>query len=283
MADVTYQRVSDLLRGVFELLWSKPEGLPAREVLAFLREIVELSDFEKGVIAPSHMPRYEKIVRIAIIPLVKAGWLNKSSKGIWSITEEGREASRKYSTIQELYRDAVRLLEEREQKQQTFFLAMEEAEELAWDQIQRFIVEMKREEIRHLISGLLLAMGYQLGWVAPVAKDHGQIDMIAIVDPLGVKGSQIVVQIKHKKQTITLEGLRSFLPVLGTDRYGLLISIGGFSKGLREEALGDQYKRVILWDLDDLFELWVKYYSKLDQDTQAYLPLKAVYFLNSFS
>jgi restriction system protein len=283
MADVSYQRVSELLRGVFELLWRKPEGLPAREVLAFLREIVELSDFEKGVIAPSHMPRYEKIVRIAIIPLVKAGWLDKSSAGIWSITREGREVGQKYPTVQELYQDAVRLLEEREQKQQISFLAMEEAEELAWDQIHRFLVEMKREDIRHLVSGLLQAMGYHLAWVAPVDKDHGQIDMIATVDPLGVNGSQIVVQIKHKKQTITLEGLRSFLPVLGTDRHGLLISIGGLSKGLREEAIGDQYKRITLWDLDDLFELWVKYYNKLDQDTRACLPLKAVYFLNSFS
>ena len=78
MTDITLDRVSELLRNVIELLWSKPEGLFAREVLAFLPEISGLSNYERGTSAPSHMPRYEKVVRLAAIPLVNAGWLNRA-------------------------------------------------------------------------------------------------------------------------------------------------------------------------------------------------------------
>ncbi len=280
MADVNLVRVFELLRSLFELLWNKPEGLPAREVLAFLPEITNLTEYERETASPFNMPRYEKIVRIAIIPLVKAGWLSKSDKGRWSITDEGREACRRYPNVRELYTEAVRLFEERGQSIPAILLTTEVAKELAWEQIQRYLMEMKRTEFQHLVADLLVAMGYYLAWVAPPDKDRGQVDMVVKVDPLGAKGAQILVQIKHKGQTITSEGLRSFLSGLGASHYGLLISSGGFTEGIREEALNDAYRRVTLWGVEDIFDLWIRYYTELDQDAHARLPIEAVYFLS---
>ena len=39
MPEITLSRIGTLLRGVLELLWNKPEGLPANEILAFLPEL----------------------------------------------------------------------------------------------------------------------------------------------------------------------------------------------------------------------------------------------------
>ena len=67
MADVTLNRIGELLRSVLELLWNKPEGMPAREILAFLPEITQLTEYEKGYAPPTNTPRYERIVRLATI------------------------------------------------------------------------------------------------------------------------------------------------------------------------------------------------------------------------
>src|SRR5512137_2579600 len=101
MADVTLNRIGELLRSVLELLWGKPDGMPAREVLAFLPEITALTEYERGYSPSTNMPRYERIVRLATIPLVKAGWLVKTDKGRWLITDEGRRAARRYPNARE--------------------------------------------------------------------------------------------------------------------------------------------------------------------------------------
>ena len=41
MADVTLGRIGELLRCVLELLWNKPEGMPAKELIASLPEVAQ--------------------------------------------------------------------------------------------------------------------------------------------------------------------------------------------------------------------------------------------------
>ncbi len=279
MADITLSRIGELLRSVLELLWNKPEGLPAKEIMAFLPEITQLTDYERGYSPPTNTPRYERIIRLATIPLVKAGWLVKNNKGRWYITEEGRQACRRYPNAQELYKEAIRLFEESRQSVPAVTMTVEEAEEKAWEQIQRYLQEARRIEFQTLTADLLEAMGYHVAWSAPAEKDRGQIDIVAYVDPIGAKGPRILVQVKHKGQAITLEGLNAFLSVLGTNDYGLLISTGGFTTEVREEIRMDAFQKTTLLDLEGFFDLWVKYYGKLGQEAQNRFPLKIVYFL----
>src|SRR5574340_1169498 len=159
MADITLNRIGELLRSVLELLWNKPGGLPAREIIAFLPEITTLSDYKKAYAPPSNVPRYEKYVRLATIPLVKAGWLVKNNKGRWYITDEGREACRRYENAQDLYKEALRIFDENRQSAPAIITAVEEAEEKAWEQIQRYLQASRRIEFQTLVADLLIAMG----------------------------------------------------------------------------------------------------------------------------
>ena len=131
-----------------------------------------------------------------------------------------------------------------------------------------------------MIADLLEAMGYFVVWIAPPEKDHGQIDMVAYADPLGVKGSRILIQVKHKGQALTLEGLKSFLSVLSTNDYGVLISSGGFTYEVAEEIRNEALQRTTLLDLENFFDLWVKYYEELSQEAKNRFPLKKIYFLH---
>lgn len=152
MPDVTLSRIGALLRGVLELLWNKSEGMPASEILAFLPELTPLSDYEKGYSPSTNVPRYERIVRLAIIPLEKAGWLAKSNKGRWCLTEEGRQACRRFPNVQEFYKEAIKLLDEVKQDAPSYTVVAEEAEEKAWELIQKYLQAIRRTEFQDLIA-----------------------------------------------------------------------------------------------------------------------------------
>ena len=280
MAEVTVTRVGELLRSVLELLWNKPEGIPAQEILSYLPQITHLTEYEKGYAPPTNIPRYERIVRLATIPMVQAGWLIKNNKGRWFITEEGREACRRLRGPQELYKEALDRLEIVKQGVPTYAMTVEEAEEKAWDQIQRYLQSTRRVAFQGMTADLMKAMGYHVAWIAPPEKDHGRIDLVAYTDPIGAKGPRILVQLQHKGQAVTMEGLKSFLSVMSDGDYGLLISTGGFTYEVSEARRRETFKKTTLLDLENFFDLWVRYYDQLSEEARARFPLTKIYFLS---
>lgn len=280
MADVMLNRIGELLRSVLELLWSKPEGMPAQEILAYLPQITELTEHEKGFAPPTNIPRYERIVRLATVPLVQAGWLVKSSKGRWSITAEGRRACQKISNAEELYKEAVQRLEDGEQADPAYGMSVEEAEEKAWEQIESHLLEARPVDFRSLIAELLKAMGYHVAWVAPPEKERGRIDVVAYTDPVSAEGPRILVQFKHNGQALNMEGLESFLSALGARDYGLVVSSRGFTTDVTRQVKSEAFQKMTLLDLESFFDLWVRYYDELSEAARNRFPLKAIYFLN---
>lgn len=74
MAEVTRQRVGEILRAVYEVLLGKPDGVPASEVIAQAEKRLTLTPYELGEYPSSPgRKRFEKILRFSSIPHVKAG------------------------------------------------------------------------------------------------------------------------------------------------------------------------------------------------------------------
>ena len=99
------------------------------------------------------------------------------------------------------------------------------------------------------------------------------------MDPLGTRLPRIKVQVKRQQNSVSVEGLRSFLALLGDDDVGLFVSTGGFTKDAEQEARTQEKRRVILIDLERLFDLWVEHYPRLDDDARRRLPLRPIHFL----
>ncbi len=283
MAEITPGRIGEFLRIVFDLLWNRPEGLPAAELLAQIPNATSLTEYERGFFpAAPNSPRYEKIIRLATIPLVKAGWLVKS-KGRWYITEDGRQACRQFPDAEAFYAEATRLYREYYEwrgGRPTIALTVEEAEETAWDQIQKYLQAMKPFEFLTCVGDLLQAMEFRVAWMAPPGKERGAVDMIVYKDALGISVPRIIVQVKHRGQAATIEGLRSFVSVLGQDDFGLFVSSGGFTADTKEAARTQERHKVSLMDLENFFDLWVEHYEALSQEARQRLPLKPVQFLS---
>ena len=295
MAEKTSRkRTGELVRELFKILMPHADGVPAREALDTLRQRVQLSEYEQGFYKSGGL-RFEKIVRFATVDCVKAGWLQKQ-KGRWSITDEGKQAFAADPNPESFYKRAVKLYHEWKASQpggdpdsdqeeidddgsgKAASITFEQAEEQAWVEIEQYLREMKPYDFQDLVASLLRAMGYHIAWVSPPGKDGG-IDIIAWSDPLGTRPPRIKVQVKRVGQNVSVDGLRSFMAILGDDDVGLFVTTAGFTKDAEEEARTQEKRKVTLVNLEKLFDLWVEYYSKLDDNARRRLPLQPIHFL----
>jgi restriction system protein len=294
MAEITSKRRGELVRGVFEVLVDKPDGLPAAQTLKAVEQIVPPSDFERETYPRNPgVRRYEKTIRFATIPSVKAGWLVKSG-GSWSLTEEGNLAYRSFPDPEAFEKEAVRgyraWAKEQEPEQAEIEEAsevadsagtLEEAQESAWAEIRAYLTTMPPYDFQRLVGALLKAMGYYVDWIAPPGPDGG-IDLVAHTDPLGTTGPRIKVQVKRRDtEKVSAESLRAFMAVLGEQDVGIYISAAGFSAVAKREARSQEKRRLKLIDLELFVDLWVQHMQGLPDVDRRRLPLKPVYFLAS--
>ncbi|MBI2891594.1 MAG: restriction endonuclease [Nitrospirae bacterium] len=293
MAEITRRRLGELLRDLFEILLRTPDGMQARDALAALAPEVKLTAYEAGDYE-SGGRRFEKIVRFATVDTVKAGWLEKT-KGRWSVTDQGKQAVGKYADPEAFYREAVKLYRQWKASRpesepesdeeptdrtsaKATSITYEEAEEQAWAEIEAYLREMNPYDFQELVASLLRGMGYHVSWVAPPGKDGGT-DILAWSDPLGTRPPRIKVQVKRQDQPINVDGLRSFMALLGDEDVGLFVSAGGFTKDAHEEARTQEKRRVTLVDLERLVDMWIEHYGKLEEPARRRLPLQPIWFL----
>jgi restriction system protein len=281
MPNMTMKRAGELLRSIFEILWDKPDGLSAREVLAQIPTVAKLTEEERSISPKTNAPRYEKTVRLATIPLTHAGWLIKSDKGRWYITEDGYQACRRYVNVQEFYAEAIRVYNERRRVSPESIITMEIAQETAWAEIEKHLHQLSLAELRTMLNALLRAMGYHPSRMIPSEKQRAHVDLIAFADPIGVKAQRIMVQIRQKGQAVTLEGVRSFLSVLNPNDFGMIVSMAGFTNDALQEAGSEQSHRLTLLDAISFFDLWERFYAQLGQEAYSLLPLRPINFLAS--
>lgn len=294
MAEITPRRTGELLRELFSILMAAPDGVQASAALQALANRVILRPYEADSYESSGR-RFEKIVRFATVDCVKAGWLVKD-KGIWTITEECRKAYLELPDPEAFYQRACKLDAEWRAAQpdadvaatagtglgtepdttaEAVSVTYEEAEEQAWAEISAYLRAMDPYDFQDLVADLLRAMSHHVTWVSLPGKDGG-IDILARPDALGTRPPRIEVQVKRQQQAVSVDGLRSFMALLGDGDVGLFVCTGDFTKDAETEARTQEKRRVRLIGLEKLFDLWDKHYEKLTNQAKRRLPLRSI-------
>ncbi len=281
MSNITSQRAGELLRSVFEILWDRSEGLSAQEVLSQIPHIAQLTDDELNLSPNAHSPRYEKVIRIAIIPIVQVGWLTKNKNGLWRITQDGYDACGKFASVRDFYQEAMRLYNERRRALPENTITLEIAQETAWGQIKKHLNNLTQNDLQTMLAELLRVMEYYPSAMTLPEKLRGKIDLIAHTDPLGTEGPRIVAQIKHKGQAVTLEGVKSFISILSPNDFGMIVSMAGFTNEALQEVSENNFQKITALDAAAFFNHWETYYNELDRGVRRFLPLKAINFLDT--
>ena len=138
------------------------------------------------------------------------------------------------------------------------------------------IAGLSWQDLQILVAGVLRAMGYKTR-ISPAGSDRGK-DIIASPDGLGFEDPRIIVEVKHRPQsTMGTQEIRSFLGGRHPGDKGLYVSTGGFSKEAHYEAERANIP-VTLIGLDELVELMVGNYDKMDTEVQRLVPLKRVFW-----
>jgi restriction system protein len=302
MAEITKKSIrrGELARAAIKVLVDCPDGLPAKEVIKRVESIVPPTAYEDGAYPNNpKIRRFDNSVRFATIGPVKAGWLIKS-KGKWQVTDEGTEAYRKFPTPEQFGSEIHRLYwqwadsrpEEPDAEVDSVetpkslaadttpsaATTLEEAEEVAWAEIEQHLTTMPPYDFQSLVAALLKAMGYHVSWIAPPGPDRG-IDIVAHTNPLGTSVPRIKVQVKRRANKITAEGLRSFMAVLGEHDVGIFVCSGGFTPDAEMEARTQEKRKITLMNLERLFDLWVLHYDRISEAEKHLLPLRPIYYL----
>lgn len=147
----------------------------------------------------------------------------------------------------------------------------EEAFEITKDRINR----LDWDELQELVAGLLRAMGYKTRVAAP-GPDRG-VDIMASPDGFGFESPRIMVEVKHRGDSIGAQEIRSFIGGRHKDDKGMYVSTGGFTKEARYEAERANIP-VFLMDLNELVKALYRHYESMDIDSQSLIPLKKIYW-----
>jgi restriction system protein len=148
-------------------------------------------------------------------------------------------------------------------------------ESQAFERIKDIVNQLQWDEMQELVAGILRAMGYKTQ-VSPPGADRGK-DIIASPDGFGFENPRIVVEVKHRKEKMGSQEIRSFLGGRHKDDRGLYVSTGGFSVDGQYEA-DRATVPLTLWTLDHLVRALVEHYDKTDSETKRLVPLKRIYW-----
>lgn len=149
----------------------------------------------------------------------------------------------------------------------------------ARDEILKFIqANFKGHDLARLVDAVLRAQGYKTE-VSPPGPDGG-VDILAGCGALGFDQPRLCVQVKSGSGA---EGQKTFNELLGVvskfaSQQGLLVSWGGFSNAVKQDAKKDFF-RIRLWDQGDVVNAILENYERLDAEIKAELPLKRIWVM----
>lgn len=152
---------------------------------------------------------------------------------------------------------------------------LNEIESQALERIKDQVNELDWDDMQQLVAGILRAMGYKTQ-ISALGSDRGK-DIVASPDGFGFEHPRIVVEVKHRKEQMGSQDIRSFLGGRHKDDRGLYVSTGGFSKDAQYEADRAAIP-LAMWTLDHLVRALIEHYDATDAETKRIVPLKRLYW-----
>src|ERR1035438_1166770 len=157
---------------------------------------------------------------------------------------------------------------------ETVALVAEDIEQNTRDFIFKQLAQhFKGYGLQSFVSHLLTTMGYRTVESAK-GTDEG-VDIIAHKDELKLEPPIIKVQVKSTEGSIGGPDVRQLSGNLGTGEYGLLVTLGSFSRQAVDFAKSRPNMRLI--DGDEFIRFILTHYEQLDPKYKRFLPLKKLY------
>jgi len=153
----------------------------------------------------------------------------------------------------------------------------EEAEQLTRDFVlKRLAQRFKGLDLEPLVKQLLECMGYRVRFTPP---NEPSVDLIAHRDLLGVEPPIIKVQVKSSDSAVNDKDVSALAGKLQSNDLGLVVALSDFTPPAVQFA--SQRSNLRLINGEELVDLILEHYDKIDSKYKAALPLRRVYIPES--
>jgi restriction system protein len=250
------QYINPLLH-VLRVLGGSAKAAEARVAVAdHLRVGDEVLDEE----LPSGSSRFDNQVSWARFYLVRAGYIDSSKRGVWTLTEKGRSVSAlSEEEIAQLVQDVIAAWGSRPKKSTGAPDDAAPSEVADTDYRTRLLALLKALPPRgfeRLCQRLLREAGFEQVSVTGRSGDGG-IDGIGVLELNAFVSFKVLFQCKRYKESVGPSVVRDFRGAMaGRADKGLILTTGTFSAESRREAVRDGAAPIELVDGDKLVDLF---------------------------
>lgn len=234
------------------------------EVYPRVAELVGLDDDQRAVVTSSGQNRFENRVAWARFYLTKAGYLDSSRRGVWSITDLGRhhlsmrhaDALEVFREVQRTFTSAQRQSAEAESSEDA--VPSDTASPATVNYRDAFLGRvgaLSPGEFERFCRRLLLESGFQAVEVTGRSGDGG-IDGIGLLQINQLVSVKVLFQCKRYVGSVSTDKIRDFRgAMMGRSDNGIIITTGSFTSDARREAVRDGVPPIELVDGERLVDL----------------------------
>jgi len=232
------------------------------EVIDRSIEKMGISESDQTVTLKNGQSRVRNQVQWARLYLVRAGYLDSSKRGVWSLTEKGMSLDIKTFDVLATFRQVQKtFMEEKKIKDQSEPFIDETDEEQIEPQDHRarllnLIKSLPSEGFERLSQRLLRESGFEQVVVTGKTGDGG-IDGLGVLQVNPFVSFNVLFQCKRYQGAVTPSHVRDFRgAMMGRADKGIIITMGTFTLEAKKEARRDGVPPIELVDGEALVQMF---------------------------
>ena len=261
MKELFTHKYDDLFNPVLEAIHTLGGSGSTEEIDDQVATILKLSEDQVNEIHRGSTSKLKYRLAWARNYLKRFGLLENSTRGIWSLTEEGSKTTKVDQDVvrrRVVTEDRLLRLNKKNDKQldpQEISEIDEEIQNFTWrEKVIEYLQEISPSSFERLCQRLLRELGFQNVEVTGKTNDGG-IDGKGLLKIGGVLSFHVIFQAKRYKGSVSPSVVRDFRgAMVGRADKGLIITTGTFSREAKKESQRDGAPPIDLMDGNDLAE-----------------------------
>lgn len=228
------------------------------EVEEVIAEQLGLSEEERNEQIPSGQSRFSNKVNWARFYLVKAGLIDSSTRGVWSLTEKGRSTSLNAEQALDLFNQIHKPFVKGRKKASSVKIVEDEIEtpEDHRSVLLATLLEIPPDGFERLCQRLLRESGFEKVQITGKSGDGG-LDGIGILQMNAFVSFKVLFQCKRYSGSVNASQVRDFRgAMMGRADKGIILTTGGFTADARKEAVRDGVPPIELVDGEKLIDMF---------------------------
>jgi len=220
-----------------------------------------LSEEERNEQIPSGQSRFSNKVNWARFYLVKAGLIDSSTRGVWSLTEKGRTTSLTAEQALNLFNQIHKPFTAARKKSKIEKVTEDEIIATPEDHrstLLAILLDLPPDGFERLCQRLLRESGFEKVQVTGRSGDGG-LDGIGVLQINAFVSFKVLFQCKRYSGSVNPSQVRDFRgAMMGRADKGIILTTGSFTADARKEAVRDGVPPIELVDGEKLIDMFEK-------------------------